>query len=327
MTAILDIAATDGVLGMRDCIDLLEKTLGHEASGRTTVSSKFTTAFEGGAMRVLFAADPEAGYCAMKAYHNVAGFGARYVVMLYRLADGDLVAVIDGRQITDLRTGAASGVAARRVTVSQPVTVGIIGSGNQARTQLESLAAVYPIQSALVYSPTAANRESYARTMSSRLGFPVVAVNSAEAAVVRQKVVVTATKARSDTPVVRAEWLRDCRLLCAVGNTRAQYSEIDPQCCRDAALVIVDSMHAVHESGELRRAMEAGFLSEERTATLAKVITNAVPVPPTGLIVFKSVGMALQDLALAARYYELLNDKPGVVHAPSVASLRPKNQN
>jgi alanine dehydrogenase len=322
VTAILDISATGGVLSMRDCIDLLEGTLAHEETGRTSVSPKFTTAFEGGAMRVLFAADPEAGYCAMKAYHNVAGHGARYVVMLYRLSDGELVAVIDGRKITDLRTGAASGVAARRVAIAEPVRVGIIGSGNQARTQLESLAAVYCIESARVYSPTAKNREAYAQQMSVSLGFPVLPVDSAQAAVAGCNVVVTATKARADTPIVKAGWLGACRLLCAVGNTRRQYSELDEHCFRDARLVIVDSTHALHEAGELIRATEAGFITQERSATLAKVVTGAVTVPREGLIVFKSVGMALQDLALAARYYELLKDRPGTIHVPSVATLR-----
>src|SRR5262245_61111687 len=126
MIAMLDIKAIEGVLGMRDAIDLLEKTLAHEAGGATSVSPKFTTDFDGGAMRVLFAADSDAGYCAMKAYHSIKGVGTRYVVLLYGLESGELLALIDGRLITDLRTGAASGVAARKVPIAGPVTVGVI---------------------------------------------------------------------------------------------------------------------------------------------------------------------------------------------------------
>jgi alanine dehydrogenase len=322
MTIMLGIDQLEGVISMRDAIDLLEETLTHQALKRTSVSPKFTTEFDGGAMRVLFAADSESGYCAMKAYHSINGVGTRYVVMLYSLKDGELLALLDGRLITDLRTGAASGVAARRVPVKAPVTVGVIGSGNQARTQLESLAAVYKIDSASVYSPTAANRQAFARAMSARLGFAVTPVDSAEAAARGNAVVATASNARTAEPIVRGEWLKDCRLLCAVGNTRRQFAEADVQCFRDAALVIMDSHHALEEAGELRRAVEAGALPVAKQATLAQIVTGTAQVPAEELVTFKSVGMALQDLALAARYYELLKARPGTAVAPDVASLR-----
>jgi ornithine cyclodeaminase/alanine dehydrogenase-like protein (mu-crystallin family) len=322
MTVMLGVDRLEGVIGMRDAIDLLEKMLAHEALGRTSVSPKFTTEFDGGAMRVLFAADSEARYCAMKAYHSIKGIGTRYVVLLYSLQDGELLALLDGRVITDLRTGAASGVAARRVAMKGPVTVGIIGSGNQARTQLESLAAVYKVESAAVYSPTTANREAFAREMSAKLGFPVTPVRSAETAARGHPIVATASNARTTEPIMKGEWLAGCRLLCAVGNTRRQFAEVDVQCFRDAAFVIVDSRHALEEAGELRRAVEAGALPDAKLATLAQLVTGAATVPPEGLVTFKSVGMALQDLALAARYYELLKGQPGTAVAPDVASLR-----
>lgn len=322
MVAILDSASMDGLISMPEAIDLLEKTMVHEARGSTSVSPKFITEFKGGAMRVLFAADSDAGYCAMKAYHNINDIGARYVVLLYSLKGGELLAVLDGRLITDLRTGAASGVAARRVSLTGPVTVGLVGSGNQARTQLESLAAVYDIASAAVYSPTVANREAFAAEMSVQLGFPVTPMGSAEAAVRGRQVVATASKARDAEPVVRAEWLMDCRLLCAVGNTRRQFAEVDVASFRNAGAVIVDSAHALEEAGELLQAAAAGALPVTKCATLAEVVTGAKPVPPAGLVVFKSVGMALQDLALAAHYYERLSGRPGTVMAPDVASLR-----
>lgn len=318
----LDFAAMDGLISMRDAIGLLEKALMHEARGSTSVSPKFVTEFKGGAMRVLFAADSDAGYCAIKAYHNVNGTGARYVVLLYRLKDGALMAVLDGSLITDLRTGAASGVAALKVPLPGPVTVGLVGSGNQARTQLESLAAVYDISAAAVYSPTAANREAFAEEMSGKLGFPVTPVSSADAAVRGRQVVATASKARDAEPIVRAEWLKDCRLLCAVGNTRRQFSEVNVACFQKAALVIVDSIHALEEAGELRHAAAAGALPDAKCATLAEIVTGAKSAPAEGLVIFKSVGTALQDLALAVHYYERLSARPETVQAPDVASLR-----
>jgi ornithine cyclodeaminase/alanine dehydrogenase-like protein (mu-crystallin family) len=314
--------ALQGALSMREAIDLLERAFAHEAAGEVQMSPKFVTDFKGGAMRILFAADSAAGYCAIKAYHNVQGAGVRYVVSLYRLKDGELLALLDGRHITDLRTGAASGVIARKVAIPGPVTVGLIGSGHQAATQLEALAVVYSIRSATVYSPTAANREAFARRMSERLGFPVSPVDSAQAAVRGHPVVAAASSARGAEPVVRGEWLTGCRLLCAVGNTRAQFAEVDVRCFEDARLVVVDSIHALEEAGELKRAIAAGALPESKRATLGSIVTGAVSVPAAGLVVFKSVGTALQDLALAARYYELIGASAGVPTATDLARVK-----
>ena len=286
------------------------------------MSPKFVTDFKGGSMRILFAADSEAGYCAIKAYHNIQGAGVRYVVSLYRLKDGELLALLDGRYITDLRTGAASGVIARKVKVSGPVTVGLVGSGHQARTQLESLASVYRIARAKVFSPTRANRESFARDMSVKLGFPVEAADTVQAAVQDQTVVAAASSARGDEPVLRGEWLDQCRLLCAVGNTRAQFAEVDVRCFENSRLVVVDSLHALKEAGELRQAIDAGALPESKRATLGQIVTGTVKVPDEGLIVFKSVGTALQDLAMAARYYELVGASAGVPTAADLASVK-----
>lgn len=314
--------ALQGVIGMGEAISLLEEALAHEAAGRTFASPKFNTDFERGAMRMLFAADYQAGYCATKAYHNIQGAGTRYVVSLYRLKDGELLAVLDGQLITDLRTGAASGVIARRVPLSGAVSVGVIGSGHQAHTQLESLATVYRLESAAVYSPTAAHREAFAREMSAKLGIAVTAAGSPEAAARGRTVVAAASSSRSAEPVLRGEWLADCRLLCAVGNTRAQFAEADVQCFRDARLVVVDTVHALEEAGELRQAVKSGVLPESKRATLAQVVTGTSAIPPEGLVVFKSVGTALQDLALAAHYYEILGTRPGLPVAPDLASLK-----
>jgi len=251
----------------------------------------------------------------------VQGVGVRYVVSLYRLADGELLAVLDGRLITDLRTGAASGVVARHVPLAGPVSAGLIGSGHQSRMQLESLAAVYRVGSAAVFSPTPAHRETFAREMSEKLGIPVTAVDTAAAAARGRAIVVAATSSMSSEPVLRGEWLDACRLLCAVGSTRPQSVEVDARCFGDAALVVVDTPRAAEEAGDLQQAVKSGLAPAEKQATLAQVATGAV-VPAEGLIAFKSVGTALQDLALAARYYELLGSRSGLPAAPDLASLK-----
>ena len=280
---------------------------------------------KGGSMRILFAADYQAGFFATKAYHNVRNTGARYVVSLYSLKDGELLALLDGQTITDLRTGAASGVIARRTPIDGPVSIGVIGSGHQARTQLESLATVYPAESAFVYSPTVGHREAFAHEMSVKLGIAVTAVDSVESAVRGRAVVATASNSRSSEPVLRGEWLDHCRLLCAVGNTRKQFSEVDVRCFLDAGLVVVDSLHAFEEAGDLRQALKSVEAQDMKRATLAQIVSGAAAVPQQGLVAFKSVGTALQDLALAVRYYELLHAQATPNASTDLAKPRSKS--
>jgi ornithine cyclodeaminase/alanine dehydrogenase len=322
VTVIIGAEAIAGALGMHEAIDWLEEASRHEAAGRTFVSPRLNATFERGWMRMMFAADYAAGYAATKAYHLVQGAGVRYVVTLYRLADGELLAVMDGRLITDLRTGAASGVLARRVACAEPVSVGLIGSGHQARMQLESLAAVYRVRSAAVFSPTAEHREAFAREMAEKHGFAVAAVGCAEEAVRGKTVVVAATSHRGAEPVLRADWLEGCRLLCGVGSTRPQSVELDPQCFRAARLTVVDSPRAAEEAGDLQQAQRTGALAADRQATLAQVVAGQASVPRDGLVLFKSVGTALQDLALAARCYERIGARPGLPAVARLASLK-----
>jgi ornithine cyclodeaminase/alanine dehydrogenase-like protein (mu-crystallin family) len=322
MTVLLDLKTLDGVISMRDAINLLDQAARHEAAGRTVASPRTHVDFERGSMRILMAADHEAGYLATKAYNRIEGAGVRYVVSLYSLKNGELLAILDGQIITNLRTGAASGVIARRVPLQGTITVGIIGSGNQARAQLESLAAVYKIKYAVVYSPNVEHREAYAHTMSVKLGLPVTAVDSAETAARGRSVVATASRSRSKEPVLKGEWLQDCRLLCAVGNTRKQFSEVEAQAFRNASLVVVDAPNAFDDTGELVQAAQNGGIREDKRATLAQIVSGTRSVPEQGLIAFKSVGTALQDLALAVRYYELLGAHPGLPGIADFAGAR-----
>jgi alanine dehydrogenase len=322
MAVILGSQALEGVLLMRDAIDLLETTSRHEAAGRTLISPRQTVPIEGGWMRLMFAADYESGYAATKAFHMVRGVGVRYVVSLYRAKDGELLAVLDGRLITDMRTGAASGLVARCLKLPSSVTVGILGSGHQSRMQLEALAAALHVTAASVYSPNAQHRHAFAAEMTRKLDMPVTAADSAETAARGHAVVVVATNAVGTEPVLRRRWLAECRLVCAVGSTRRESIEVDAATFGDAAMVIVDSVLAAEEAGDLHQAFESGQLELDRQLTLSQLVARSRQGLGGGYAVFKSVGTALQDLALAARYYELLKTSDGVLSAPDLASLK-----
>jgi alanine dehydrogenase len=156
--------------------------------------------------------------------------------------------------------------------------------------------------------------------MSAKLRVAVAPAASAEAATRGHDIVVAASKSRSAEPVVWPQWLTDCRLLCAGGNTRPQFAEIDPRCCETARLVVVDSPHAIEESGEMIQAAAAGFLPAATVATLAALSVDKTQIPAEGLVLFKSVGTALQDLALTRHCYEALRDQPGVPVLPDLVT-------
>ncbi|MFQ5859158.1 MAG: ornithine cyclodeaminase family protein [Anaerolineae bacterium] len=322
MTLILGEETLADVLDMAEAIDLVEEAYTHEAAGRTLIAPRQTTKLEGGWMRLMFAADYATGYAATKAFHLARGVGVRYLVLLYRLEDGELLAILDGRLITDLRTGATSGVAARRLAPPVASSVGILGSGHQARTQLEALAVVLPLVSASVFSLTREHRRAFADEMSEKLGLAVEPVDSAAAAVRGQPVVVLATNATGPEPVLRASWLADSALICAVGSTRAEAIEVDEATFERAKLVVVDTLNAATEAGDLQRALESGRISPDGLLSLAQLVGRPPEPFAGGHAVFKSVGTALQDLALAARYYERLGPGSQGLAAPGLASLK-----
>lgn len=319
MPIMIDQTTLRDTLSWSQAIDYLEIGLAHEAAGRTDVSHKFNHDFDKGNMRILFAVDYAAGYGATKAYHTIDGIGSRYLVSLIDLTDGRLLAIVDGRQITDMRTGAASGVVARKMALAgDGKVVAVIGSGHQARAQLQAISAVLTPEEVRVFSPTAENRARFARDFGAALGRPVHAVASAEEAVRGAHIVLSGSAARTEEPILRGDWLDHCRLLAAVGNTRPQYGELDMACFERAETIVIDTDHALSEAGELIRADRAGLLPDSRRQLLSGFARPATAVPAEGMVLFKSVGTALQDLSLVAQVYDSLKDDPGLPQAPDL---------
>ena len=158
--------------------------------------------------------------------------------------------------------------------------------------------------------------------MSAKLGITVNAVDCAESAARGHDIVVVATSAVGAEPLVNAAWLKDCKLVCAVGSTRLESVEVDAATFGNAESVIVDSLLAAEEAGDLQRAISSGILARDRQVTLAQIVMQGKRAMSGGYAVFKSVGSGLQDLALAARYYELLKLRPGLHDAHGLGSLK-----
>src|SRR5882757_11198647 len=174
----------------------------------------------------MAAADYSAGYVAMKQYTYVRG-KLRFLVPLYEMATGDLLAMIEADYMGQLRTGAASGVATKYLARKEARVAAIIGTGGQARTQLEAVAAVRKLESARAYGRDAAKREKFCEEMSKRLDIPVKPCASAAEAVRGADIVSTATT--TSQPVLSGADLSPGAHINAIGANHAHKRELDDE--------------------------------------------------------------------------------------------------
>ncbi|HUS40489.1 MAG: ornithine cyclodeaminase family protein [Pirellulales bacterium] len=255
---------------------------------------------------VLHSMSAAAGYlgCVGWKQYTTTKQGAKFLVGLYGADTGQLTALIEADRLGRLRTGAATGVAAKFLAAQDAAQMGLIGTGRQAETQLAAVAAVRPLQRALVFSRDETRRQEFAAKMSQRLNVEVVAAESAQAAVAQMPIVVTATTSR--TPVLQAEWLSDSALVCAVGSNALNRLEVDAETVRLATNIVCDDVEACRlEAAELVAAAKSGAFQWDTAIALADIVAGNYILPPGGVTLFKSVGLAIQDVALGCRIVQL----------------------
>lgn len=300
MTRILLEADVQKVIDMDAVIEAVTRAMRELGEGTAQNEPRRRAFAPGALMNVMFATYPGGGVMGLKAY-SVAGGKARFLVNVFGL-DGSLKALIEADLMGAYRTGAASAVAARALApgASGPLTVAVIGTGYQARTQTLALSRVLSIKEMRVFGRDQARREAFAAERSSGLGIAVVAASSAEAAVRDADVILTITT--SSEPVLSAEWVKSPALVIGAGSNFANRSELPPDLVPRASTVVVDQLAVARlESGDLITAVGAGKFEWERATELANVLTGGwKPPAEPGITLFESHGMALWDLAAAS---------------------------
>ena len=221
------------------------------------------------------------------------------VVVWFDAKTGRPVALIDGATLTAMRTGAASGVATRLLARPDARTLAMIGAGGQAEWQVRAILAARPMERVLVHARTPDARETFASRMAETTGIEVRAVATAEEAVREADVVACATT--SSTPVFEAAWLRPGTHVNGVGAFTLGMVELPPALFAAASLVAVDShAAAMEEAGDLVAAIEQGSAAEEDLVEIGSVGRDwADGRAPDAITAFKSVGLAIQDVAAA----------------------------
>jgi ornithine cyclodeaminase/alanine dehydrogenase-like protein (mu-crystallin family) len=226
-------------------------------------------------------------------------------VLLSDGATGTPLAVIEGGSLTAIRTGAGSGLATELLARGDSATAAVIGAGVQARTQLEAVCCARPIRRARVYGRNRAAAERFAAEMGQQLGMIVEAARSAAEAVQGADVICTATGATS--PVLADQDLAPGAHINAVGSYLPEMVEIPAATVCRARVVVDHRAAALEEAGDLLAPFRQGLIADSHFATeLGDVVLDRVVgrTNATEITLFKSVGVAIQDLCAAARALE-----------------------
>ncbi len=211
------------------------------------------------------------------------------VIQLFRTATGEPLAVMGGRVITAMRTAAVSALATRELSGTRAQVLAILGSGVQARAHFHALSSIRRFDETRVWSRTARHAQQFAAEIGAR-------ATTAEDAVRGADVIVTVTS--SSEPILRGSWLKAGAHVNAVGAVGPQPREIDKDAMINASIIVESREAALRESGEI---IESGATIY---AELGEILAGVMPKPQTRTTIYKSLGVAIEDVAAAQLVYE-----------------------
>lgn len=285
------------MLGFDTAIKAVEDAFKLLAEGKAVNTPRRRTMTQGAVLHVLQGAVlGEYNVAGLKAYLGTRR-GARFVVLLFDIA-GDLLAIVEADRLGQIRTGAASAVATKYMARRGSEILGVVGSGRQARAQFEALVRVIDAKLIKVYSKTKSHAEEFAEYIRRR-GFDAVAVDSLDEA---SRVDVLATATNSKEPFIGARHISEGMHINAIGSNWRDRAELQPDAVHSADLIAVDDpLQAREEAGDL---ILADAL--DRAVPLAEVVAGRIEGRPhdRAVTIFKSLGIAVEDLVCAKAVYE-----------------------
>jgi len=291
------------LLAPAEAVEAVEAAFVRMAAGAVEIAPRRRLRLAEGRLADMAASDLELGYAGVKTY---AGFaeGAAFVVALFAADRPELVALIEADHLGRLRTGAASAVAAKYLAREGATSLGVIGCGDQAVTQVACIRAALPaLERVVAYCRTERNLLAFCK----RVGAEPVESHRQTA---EQDVVVTITTSRD--PVLRGEWLRPGALVCAVGANNAAARELDNAVLERASFVCCDwKEQARVESADLIEPIQQGVLDWLEVHELHEVVAGELSgrQSPDDIVVFKSNGIASWDVAVAAAVVERARER------------------
>lgn len=293
------------LLSMDSALELVERAFLSLAQGTAFNQPRRRVIVpQGATLHVMAAADAASGYLGAKIY-STSRETARFLFLLFRSDTGEPLAQIGADYLGQVRTGAASGVATRHMASEEAAVLAVVGTGKQARTQVQAIARVRKLRQVRVFSRDAERRAAFAAWVTQEIGIPAQAAESARQALEGAQIAVTATTSRQ--PVVCGEWLEQGMHLNAIGSNSAVYCELDDAAVARAEVIVTDSLEQARlESGELIAAFENRPEEWSRVRELCRVVSGEQPGRESSrqITLFKSNGIALEDVAVGGFVYE-----------------------
>ncbi|MCK9152350.1 alanine dehydrogenase [Methanobacterium alcaliphilum] len=310
-TIILTQSEIKELIQMDQVLDAVEMAYAEHAHKRVQMPAKEYLFFEKGDLRIMPCYLQDLGESGVKCVNvhptNPQKQDLPTVMAMIELVDpetGFPLAIMDGTWITNMRTGAAGGVAAKYLARKDVETLGLVGAGKQAYTQLMALNEVIDIQEAEVYCRTCSSREAFAKKMSETYDIPVKAVDSPQKAVENKDIVVTVTPV--DHPVIKTEWISPGTHINAMGADAPGKEELETELVLKSR-VFIDNWDQASHSGEINVPFSRGLLQEQDLAgNLGDVIIGKNPgrISDEEITIFDSTGLAVQDIATSWTVYE-----------------------
>jgi ornithine cyclodeaminase/alanine dehydrogenase-like protein (mu-crystallin family) len=297
------------LLDMETSVEVLEEAFRQlGADGASNVPRSRARA-PGIVLHTMSATAEYLGRVGWKAYTTTKA-GAKFLVGLYRSEDGSLEALIEADYLGQMRTGAASGVATEFMARPDAKVVGMFGTGLQARTQLKAVCTVRRIEMVEVYSRSEERRRKFADEMAEWCNVRVVPVHSPEEAATEKDIVICATSSRE--PLFDGRSLDEGTHINAVGSNFLNKAEIDVTTIRRADVIVCDSIAQCRlEAGDFNEALIEGVTDWSLMHELADVVQGrtAGRPHPENITLFKSVGLGIEDVALATKLVELAREE------------------
>jgi alanine dehydrogenase len=288
---------------MERALERVEASFRAQHSGQAINRSRERIFLPGLSLHYMAAALLEENVLGMKIY-TVAHGSFRFVVLLFDATSGELLAVIEADQLGRIRTGAASGVATRFMAREDAARVGLIGTGRQARTQLEAVSKVRKLAAVRVYGRDQNRLADFCREMSSKLNLAVEPAESAEAAARFGEIIITATNASQ--AVVSGDWVQPGAHLNVIGANMPDRREVDDRTLQRVGTIAVDFLQqARKEAGDLIHGLGSHNARWDGVVELREIVVGARPGRNSGveITLFKSCGIAIWDVAAAAFIY------------------------
>ncbi|MCZ6779965.1 MAG: ornithine cyclodeaminase family protein [Acidobacteria bacterium] len=290
-------------LPMRDAIAAVEAALREHAEGRAFCVPRTRARLPSGLLHTLSASLPSQDACGLKAYTSTPS-GARFVMLLFSASEGTLQAILEAERLGQIRTGAATGVASRLLARGDAKVLALLGSGFQAEAQLEACSLMRNLSEVRVWSRRPESAKQFCERMSARLGLSINAALTSEEACRGADLIVTATSSRE--PLLEGAWLDPGVHINAVGSNHARRRELDAEAVRKCDLVSTDLLEQARlESGDLLEAEKEGAFEWQNASELGSILVGRSPgrTSDEQRTLFKSNGIALEDVAVAALVY------------------------